>query len=150
MTVEEQRFIDDLGDLMVSWGLPRSTGRVYGLLLARGEPMSLDAIADILGSAKSGASVAARQLVSLGIARVSGERGSRRVRYEALYTLEAIFAARSAQVGQLLHHLRNGASVAESANTRARLEEMADGVQLWMEAVQQAIDGSAHHQRRKG
>jgi len=53
---------DDIGRTYARYGLPTSVGRVFGLLLASNEPLSLDEIALTLGISKSGASVAARDL----------------------------------------------------------------------------------------
>jgi len=135
LTDEQHQFVEDMGQTMVGWGLPRATGRVYGCLLLQAEPASLDDIADALGVGKSGISVATRQLVQFGMARVVGERGSRRLRYEALYTLEGILAARQALLLELLARLRQGAEVSSQGARRDRLVEMADTVQRFADAA---------------
>jgi DNA-binding transcriptional regulator GbsR (MarR family) len=122
-----------MGQHLASWSVPRNTGRVFGYLLLQADPASLDQIAGQLGIAKSGASVATRQLVQLGLARGIGERGSRRLLYEALHNLEAIFAARNAQILDLLNRLRQGASAAPAGVSRTRLEEMADMLQEFVD-----------------
>ena len=66
MTEAQMTFIEDMGQLMVGWGIPRNTGRIYAYLLLQREPATLDDIAGELHIAKSGASVAARQLAQLG------------------------------------------------------------------------------------
>lgn len=114
---------------MVGWGLPRNTGRIYGYLLLQSEPASLARVAAELGIAHSGVSVATRQLVQLGLARGTGQRGSKRLLYEALHNLDAIFAARTAMLVDLLARLRQGARVAPAGPGQRRLEEMADMVQ---------------------
>ena len=114
---------------MVGWGLPRNTGRIYGYLLLQSEPASLARVAAELGIARSGVSVATRQLVQLGLARGTGQRGSKRLLYEALHNLDAIFAARTAMLVDLLARLRQGARVAPAGPGQRRLEEMADMVQ---------------------
>lgn len=118
-----------MGQLMVGWGLPRNTGRIYGYLLIQSEPASLAQVAAELGIARSGASVATRQLVQLGLARGTGQRGSKRLLYEALHSLDAIFAARTTMLVDLLARLRQGARVAPAGPGQRRLEEMADMVQ---------------------
>jgi DNA-binding transcriptional regulator GbsR (MarR family) len=145
----EEQFIDDMAQLMVSWGLPRTTGRVYGLLLLQSTPTDLDDIVDLIDVAKSGASTAARQLVALGLARVSGERGTRRLRYQALYTLEAIFAARVAQMHDLLTQLRLGARVAPVAQARRQLTDMANGLELWIKTASQMMNTAMKPGRSK-
>jgi DNA-binding transcriptional regulator GbsR (MarR family) len=126
LSTDQQGFIDDMGQHMLGWGLPRNTGRIYGYLLLQPGPASLDQIAGAVGMAKSGVSLATRQLVQLGLARGIGERGSRRLLYEALPSLEAIFAARNAQALELMERLRQGARAAESGPRRVQLERLAE------------------------
>ena len=119
-------FIEDMGQLMVGWRIPRNTGRIYAYLLLQREPATLDEIAADLSIAKSGASVASRQLAQLGLARAVGQPGSRRKLYEALDNLESIIAARTAQMNDLVLRLRQGARVAPGGQGRKRLQTMAD------------------------
>ncbi|HXM55105.1 MAG TPA: ArsR family transcriptional regulator [Candidatus Dormibacteraeota bacterium] len=128
-------FVEDVGQLFAGWGLARNTGRIWGYLLLRNEPAGLDRIAGDLGIAKSGVSVGARQLVQLGLARGIGERGSRRLLYEALPELEAIFAARNASVIALHQTLRRGALAAADGVGRERLTDMAEMTQELMDLI---------------
>jgi DNA-binding transcriptional regulator GbsR (MarR family) len=130
---DRHRFIEDMSQHIVGWGLPRNTGRVYAYLLLQPEPASLDQMVGELGIAKSGASVAARQLVQLGMARTTGERGSRRLLYEALVDLQGVFAARNAGVQELVQRLREGARVAPPGPRRRQLEEMAHDTEVWLD-----------------
>jgi DNA-binding transcriptional regulator GbsR (MarR family) len=129
LNVAQQQFVDALGQDMVGWGLPRTTGRTYAYLLLAARPASLDEIIGALSVAKSGASVAARQLVAVGLARSAGEPGTRRIRYEALHDIDAIFAARDAQTHRFLGRLREGADVAPPGVARRRLTTLASLVQ---------------------
>lgn len=131
----QERFIEDMGSHMVGWGLPRTTGRVYAYLLMRSDPASLDDITSDLGVAKSGASVATRQLVGMGLARSDTERGTRRLRFAALQTIEAIFTARSAQASDLVAKLHEGARAASTPSTRGRLNEMARRMEQLVESM---------------
>ncbi|TMC05716.1 MAG: hypothetical protein E6J41_21035 [Chloroflexi bacterium] len=133
MTDEQHRFVEDMGQTMAGWGIARNTGRIYGYLLLGAAPASLDQIAGDLGVGKSSVSVGARQLVQLGLARANGERGSRRVLYEALHTLEAIFAARNAQAYDLLARFRQGARASTSDQGRERLQELAEILQEFID-----------------
>jgi DNA-binding transcriptional regulator GbsR (MarR family) len=126
MTGAQKVFIEDMGQLMVGWGLPRTTGRIYAYLLLQREPATLDDIASNLGIAKSGASVASRQLAQLGLARALGQQGSRRVLYEALDNLGSIMSVRTAQMHDLVARLRQGARAASAGQGRQRLQSMAD------------------------
>jgi DNA-binding transcriptional regulator GbsR (MarR family) len=133
MADEQHTFIEDMGQHMVGWGIPRSTGRIYAYLLLQEQPASLDQIAAGLGVGKSGVSVGTRQLVQLGMVRGIGERGSRRLLYDALYSLESIFAARNAQATDLLARLRQAARVSPPGPRRERLEEMVDMLRAFLE-----------------
>jgi DNA-binding transcriptional regulator GbsR (MarR family) len=130
VTGAQTAFVEDMGQLMAGWGIPRNTGRIYAYLLLQQAPTGLDDIVDALGIAKSGASVAARQLVQLGLTRSSGQPGTRRVLYQAVYTLDSIITARDAQLRALFVRLRQGARAAQAGKARQQLQEMAD----WCEA----------------
>lgn len=135
LAAAQKRFIEDMGTHMVGWGLPRTTGRVYAYLLLQSGPVSLDDMTSELGVAKSGASVAMRQLVRMGLARSETQRGSRRLLFSGLQTIEAIFTARSAQASDLVDRLREGARVAPTASTRGRLSEMARRMDQLVQAM---------------
>ena len=132
---------------MLSWGVPRNTGRVYAYLLLRTEPAGLDEIATDLEMAKSGASVATRQLVRFGLARGIGERGSRRLLYEALHSVEGILAARNAQVVDLLSRLRQGAAVAPPGRGRRLLQQMAEVLQEVVDELPRMVRRASDRRR---
>jgi DNA-binding transcriptional regulator GbsR (MarR family) len=140
MSAGQHAFVEDMGQLMTGWGIARNTGRIWGYLLLRDGPAALDEIAADLGIAKSGASVATRHLVSLGLARGIRERGSRRLLYEALYELEAIFAARNTAVIAFRQALRNGVEAAPDGVARERLAGMADRVQEFVDMVPAVLE----------
>lgn len=145
MTAAQHDFVDHMGQQMASWGLPRTTGRVWAYLLMRGEPAALDDIARDLDVAKSGASVGARQLVSFGLARGTGERGSRRMLFSALDSIDAMFAARSESARSLMRLLHEGSRVASAPATRSRIGDMASGIGEILEREAAALTA-----RRKG
>ena len=124
MNAAQKRFVEDMGQHMVGWGLPRTTGRIYAYLLLRPDPADLDQITRDLGVAKSGASVSTRQLISFGMVRASGVSGSRRLRYDALYDLDAIIAARTAQSLAFFERLKEGARIATAPSVRGKLRTM--------------------------
>jgi predicted transcriptional regulator len=135
MTQAQTAFVEDMGQLMSSWGIARNTGRIYAYLLLQRDPAGLDDIVDALGLAKSGASVATRHLSQLGLTRSSGQPGTRRVLYEALYTMDSIIAARDVQLRALLVRLRQGARAASPGKSRQQLQAMAD----WCEAFSEEM-----------
>jgi predicted transcriptional regulator len=130
---EQRGFIEDMGQNMLGWGLPRNMGRIYGYLLLQAGPASLDEIAHAVGLAKSGVSLATRRLVQMGMVRGSGQRGSRRLLYEALPSVEAILAARAAQALDFVERLRQGARATASPGRRTQLEELADTMRDYLD-----------------
>ncbi len=128
LTASERHFVEDMGRLMVGWSLPRTTGRVYGYLLLRPESATLDQIAKDLEVAKSGASVATRQHVAFGMARTHTRPGTKRLGFEAIYDLEALLAAREAQIRLFMERLRDGSKVATSTTARRKIRDMTDTV----------------------
>ncbi len=148
MTAAQHDFIEHMGQQMVGWNLPRTTGRVWACLLMRGEPAVLDDIARDLAVAKSGASVGARQLVAFGLARSTGERGSRRVLFSAIDNMEAMFAARSESARSLQKLLLEGARAASKSGTRATLTDMASGIGEILERESAALTARNRKGRR--
>ncbi len=128
LTVNEKRFVEDMGRLMIGWGLPRTTGRVYAYLLLRPEPATLDQIAKDLDVAKSGASVSTRQLVAFGMARTHRQRGSKRLGFDAIYDLRGVLAAREVQTRLFMESLREGARAAASPAVRRKMSTMGDAI----------------------
>jgi hypothetical protein len=146
-TPAQREFIEDMGQYMIGWGVPRTTGRIYGYLLMQPKPVGLDEIVRALGIAKSGASVATRQLVQFGLARTSGQRGSRRLLYEAYFSLEAIVAARDQQSRLLRDRFLQGAAAAPPGPGRKRLGEMAEMIEMLMDQAPELL--KRMRQRRK-
>lgn len=72
------RFIEALGLISQTEGLPRISGQILGLLLLAEGPMSLDEIAGSLGISKASASTNTRLLEARGMAVKSARKGSRR------------------------------------------------------------------------
>jgi len=128
LTSPEKGFIENMGRLMIGWGLPRTTGRVYAYLLLRPEPATLDQIAKDLDVAKSGASVSTRQLVAFGMARAHRQPGSKRLGFDAIYDLAGVLAAREVQTRLFMDGLREGARVASSPGARRKMSSMSDAI----------------------
>jgi hypothetical protein len=74
----DRHFIEDVARLLVLWGVPQTAARLYGYLLLKAEPVSLDCIAADREISKTSASVAARLLEQYTLVRRLGERGSKR------------------------------------------------------------------------
>ena len=135
LTPAQRAFANDMGQHMVGWGLPRTTGRVYAYLLLQDAPVDLDRICSALEVARSAASVATRQLVHFGMARAMGVRGTRRLVYEALHGLEAMFSARNAQTLALIQQFQHGVRAAPPGAVQERLTQMATTLQRFLDEV---------------
>ena len=81
LTDAQQQFVDEFAQQLLPWGLPITSARLYAYLNLAEVPVTLDEFANSLGISKSNASVAARELESIGMARRQTDRGSKRIRY---------------------------------------------------------------------
>ena len=135
----ERRFVDDVARLLVPWGVPQTAARLYGYLLLCPAPVSLDRITADLEVSKSSASVAARLLEMYTLVRRHGERGSRRVLYEASDNYEGMLTARNRTLQSGAELLKAGARATASDTTRARLNEMAEFYEVTLEAMGSAF-----------
>lgn len=133
--VEAHRdFARHIGTLLASWGLPQATGRVFGYLLIRSDPVDLDEIAEALGMSKSAVSVATRQLDVWCLARRIPQRGSRRVSYLAVVSPEVLLSVRQAQTRAFREALAGGLVIAEGP-ARERLAELAEFFESYLQQV---------------
>jgi len=146
LTATERRFIEDAARLLVPWGVPPTAARLYGYLLLRTEPVSLDRITSDLEISKSSASVAARLLEQYTLARRHGERGSKRALYGVSENYEGMLTEQNRLLDALAALLRTGATTATSATTRDRLEEMAE----FYLAIREAMESALQRWRAKG
>lgn len=83
LTTAQLRFVEEMAVLLAPWGMQAATARLYAMLLICDAPVTLDEIAASLGMARSSASVAARALEQVGLARRHAQPGTKRVRYGA-------------------------------------------------------------------
>jgi len=123
---------DDIGRVYVRYGLALSIGRVFGLLLASDEPLTLDEIARTLGISKSGASVAARDLERVGVVHRLGTPGSKRVLYEATESMESTFAGTFARVQDSLHAMHRAHAQLAPGRAKRRMKEMVEVHEFWL------------------
>jgi predicted DNA-binding transcriptional regulator len=77
----QSEFIDHLASLLIPWGMPNTTARLYGYLLLKNEPVTLDEMTRDLDISKSNACTAANSLEKQRNARRILERGSKRTLY---------------------------------------------------------------------
>lgn len=77
------RLMAALGRQSAFWGLGKTPGEMFAALYLAAEPLSLAQLAAAAGVTKGAASVAARQLESIGLIRRSQRPGDRRVFFAA-------------------------------------------------------------------
>jgi DNA-binding transcriptional regulator GbsR (MarR family) len=140
----DRRFIEDVARLLIPWGVPRAAARLYGYLLLKPEPVSLDCIVADLEISKSSASVAARLLEQYTLVHRLGERGSKRALYEVSDNYEGMLTEQNRLLEALAELLRTGAGNVTSARARDRLKEMAEFNLVMRDAM-----GSALHRWRQ-
>jgi len=123
---------DDIGRLYARYGLALSIGRVFGLLLASNQALSLDEIAETLGISKSGASVAARDLERIGVVIRRGTPGSKRVVYEATDEMESTFSGTFARVNDALQAMDRAESRLGAGKAKQRMKQMVEVHEFWL------------------
>jgi hypothetical protein len=121
---ERQQFIDALGDVLASWNLPRSTGRVYGALLLHAEPVTFDDLRAELQLSAGAVSTGVRELVSWGLARTIPQAGSRRLFVEAAGGFEQLLAASHERTRAFIRVLDAGAALVDGPRASERLADV--------------------------
>ena len=119
-------FIRSMAQLLMPLGVPQTAARLYGYLLLRENPVSLDRIVADLEISKSTASVAARLLEMYTLVRRSGQRGTRRVLFETSDDYNGMINAQKRSLEQLAALIKDAAQSSPSKKTRERLRTMAE------------------------
>jgi DNA-binding MarR family transcriptional regulator len=130
---ERRRYVDDTGQMFARYGAALTVGRLFGLLLVSDDPVSLDDIASQLRVSKSSASVAARDLERLGVARRLHTRGSRRVLYTVNEDMDPTFEAALTRIRDGLVMVRRGEPVVGEGKAKDRLRLMAEFYEFWLD-----------------
>ncbi|NEW38205.1 transcriptional regulator [Nocardia cyriacigeorgica] len=136
---EREEFAQQVGDLFASWNLARATGRVYGRLLLESEPVGLDYLGVVADASKGAVSTAVRELVSWGLARTIAQPGSRRLLVEARGGLENLLAASQQRARRFVEVLRHGAELTDDPPARARLADVTDLFERYVDAGDQIL-----------
>src|SRR5947208_6756365 len=79
----EDRVMQEWGELATAWGVSPVLGRIHGLLLLNGDPMTADDICDRLQISRASASVQLNAILDWGLARRLFVPGDRRQYYQA-------------------------------------------------------------------
>jgi hypothetical protein len=121
----EQKFVQEFASMLAPWGLPPSAGHVFGYLLLKQTPVSLDQIAADLAISKAGSWNAARLLLGFGHIRRYGVPGSKRALYAPSDNFAAPLLEQAALLGGLAGVLQRCASTVAKGQAATRLRERA-------------------------
>lgn len=136
---DQRRFLDEFAVLLAGWNMPNNAARVYGYLLLRSEPASLDEITAQLEISKSNACTAAKVLESAGHCRRVAERGTKRVLYVAREDFGTPFLIRTASLGALGRLMAGRGVKAADDGAGARLEALAGFYETMQTAMETII-----------
>lgn len=138
LSADQRDFVNSMGNLLGSWGLALSTGRLFGYLLLQNSPVALDTIASEMGASKSGISVAARQLEGWSLARRVPQPGTKRVAYAVVDDPEALLLYRFAQIRTFRDRLQSGEKVTEG-RALMRLANLASICDIYLDYGEKAV-----------
>jgi hypothetical protein len=125
LSAREQQFIQRIAGLLLPWGMPLMSGRVYGYILLNQGTVSVNQIAAALGTSKVAAWKAATSLEAFGHLRRHGEPGNKRALYGPTDNFDAPLVKQAALLGALAKELRGGAASIAEGNVAPRLRAMA-------------------------
>jgi predicted transcriptional regulator len=140
LTPAQQQFVDDFAYLLLPWGLPITSARLYAYLLLVEVPVTLDEFAGSLGISKSNASVAARELETAGMARRQTDRGSKRIRYEVTEDPGTALKNHSELLGRMAGLITARKDVVAEGANLARLCKLADFHLALKKAIEVVIE----------
>ena len=138
----DSEFVERMGLLAQSDGLPRITGRIWGLFMISGEDMlSFSDIADALQISRGSVSTNARTLVSLGVLERRARPGERQdyyaIRDNPYLTLLETTLARQREKATMV---RAASRAARRAGPKAKLAQLADFYDALNEGLQSSLD----------
>jgi hypothetical protein len=135
----ELQFIQDVASVFAPIGMPASIGRLYGYLLLKQSPMSLDQIALDLSMSKGSAWNGTRHLERYGFARRLGEPGGKRAFYAPSENFGSSFTATDALLAAFGSVLQNGANHVAVGEAAVRLAQRAKFSLMLREAIATAV-----------
>jgi DNA-binding transcriptional regulator GbsR (MarR family) len=130
MTDQESAFVEEMGQVLASYGMTPMAGRMWGWLLICDPPeQTAGDIADALHASRGAISGTARILSSAGFIRRSTRRGDRREYFSAPPEALEQFMGSAGRVYRQLRELMEHGLAAMDGRTpqdRARLQELHD------------------------
>lgn len=92
-----ESFVAHFGEMGSRWGINRTVGQVYALLLVSESPLHADDIGDVLGFSRSNVSMSLKELEAWQLVRLTRKPGDRREYYATLGSVWDIFKAVAAE-----------------------------------------------------
>lgn len=135
----ELQFIQEVASVFTPIGMPSSIGRLYGYLLLKQSPISLDQIALDLSMSKGGAWNGARHLERYGFARRLSEPGGKRAFYAPSENFGSSFTATDSLLAAFGNVLQNGADNVATGEAAIRLAHRAKFSLMLREAIAKAV-----------
>lgn len=139
MSPDRQSFVNAMGDTMAAWHLPRTTGRVYGYLLLRGEPSASEELREELTLSSGAVSTAIRELVLWGLARTIPQPGSRRLLVEAAGGFEQLLAASHERTRVFVRALLDAEPLTQNDHAAQRLRDVTKLFTSYVEAGEHVL-----------
>lgn len=97
MTPIIESFVAHFGEMGSRWGINRTVGQIYALLLVSESPLHADDIGEILGISRSNVSISLKELGAWQLVRLTRKSGDRREYYGTLGSVWDIFKAVAAE-----------------------------------------------------
>jgi DNA-binding transcriptional regulator GbsR (MarR family) len=149
MTPIIESFVAHFGEMGSRWGINRTVGQVYALLLVSELPLNADEIGEALGISRSNVSISLRELEGWQLVKLTRKPGDRREYYATLGSIWDIFKAvaaerRRREVEPTLSMLRQALLTDPAANEAdryalSRMREMYDLAEMannWFDELQ--------------
>jgi DNA-binding transcriptional regulator GbsR (MarR family) len=142
LTPELSKFVENMGLHYERYGVPRSGGRILGLLLLAQDPLAPEQLAEILEISRSNISTNLRMLQMSGLVEKVALPGERADYYIfASDSWEQQLRSQMESVLELQEIAQEGLASLEGEDpVRSRLEKMIDWVSLLEEVYQRVID----------
>ncbi len=145
----EDRFINEWGLLASAWGVSPLLGRIHGLLLLTGRPMTAEEVCERLDISRASASVQLNAILGWGLARRMYLQGDRRQHYLAepepwTWFRRAVRVRKEREFDPVITGLDEAATAAQRsahATGDAELREEADRLSYLMKFVHVFFDG---------
>lgn len=141
-------FIQHFGEMGNRWGINRTVGQMYALLVISEEPVNSDQMAETLGLSRSNVSMGLKELSAWNLLRTVNRQGDRKTYYTApgdVWDIARTLIAekRKREIDPTLSMLRNTLMQESEADATSyaltRMREMHDLIELlvgWSEEMQ--------------